>query len=164
MEVEFNVDILPPIWYTPAYLWCCCTEDKQNYRVFIGKVSGDDPTMTIKVFLWSPADGGGYAVQEEIPFNDTEDWHSLQVTWKEGEETLIILDDVEVRRVTNNYALPDFSNDAGKHLLGASPSHTRFYDGLMRNVKVHDVYIPEPSALLLLVIGGLCLAGYRYRR
>ena len=110
-----------------------------EYRIIL---SGD----ALQVLMWN---NGAYSTNFSVPFTDTTDWHSVKLTWMEGEETLLTLDGVTTS-VTNGSPLGDFASGAGLHAMGGYPegfAGGNGFAGMTRNVKIYDTYDPA-SALL----------------
>jgi hypothetical protein len=132
VELEFKADNLSgSIWYM-ADTWGGSTGE---YRLLLG----DDQ---LQAYLWN---SGSYAVAWTTPFTDTTDWHSLSMTWKEGEDTAITLDGVTTF-VANASSLADFTSGAGINTLGGYPTtpwSTFLFTGMTRNVKIYDTYSAE---------------------
>ena len=84
-----------------------------------------------------------------VPFTDTTEWHSLKLTWKEGEDTVFILDGVATS-ASNTAPLGDFTAGDGIHAMGGYPNGFaggNYFTGMTRNVVLSDTY--DPSSELL---------------
>jgi hypothetical protein len=128
--------------------------------------------------LWSDKGGasgtGGYAVNtgtgtgnQSIPFTDTSSWHTLDCAWKNGSPTLITLDGVVERTITNVGLLDSFTSGAGLNVLGALPQTppNSYFAGQMQNVVIRNTYaVPEPAACVTLTIGLIGLLAYAWRK
>lgn len=130
VELEFKADSTDEgcIWYL-ADVW---SGKNGEYRLYL-----DDDTLNGA--LWNQ---GAYSAQLSVPFDDTARWHRLKLTWKEGEETLLMVDGVAVS-VANGSPLGQFGSGPGMHVLGAYPSGgsgSSFFRGMTRNVRVRNYY------------------------
>jgi len=136
VEMEFMAeDLTGCIWYMGDVPGGSLGE----YRL---ELVGD----ALRGVLWN---NGTYSVDFSVPFEDTTEWHSVKMTWKEGEETLITLDGVTTS-ATNSTPLVDFASGPGYHVTGGYPEGWvggNYFTGMTRNVKVYDTYDPT-SALL----------------
>ena len=74
-----------------------------------------------------------------MPFDDTTEWHSIEMSWKEGEDTIITLDGVTYR-IVNDCSLEAFASSYGINVLGGYPANYFYYDGAIRNLKVYASY------------------------
>ena len=132
IELEFMADdVSGCIWYMADVVG----GSEGEYRILLG----DD---TLRGILWNH---GSYATDVSIPFTDTTEWHSLKMTWKEGEETLFTLDGVTTS-ATNSVPLGDFASGAGIHAMGGYPNGFaggNYFTGMTRNVKIYDTYNPS---------------------
>jgi hypothetical protein len=139
VELEFKADFLDSegcIWYMAD--------------AFGGTGAGGEYRVLwrdgrLNCILWN---AGAYVVTWSTPFDDTENWHSLSMAWKDGESTFINLDGAVVE-VVNNGVLIDFTSGEGMDVLGGYPSGgvgTSLFQGTTRNVKIDDAYnAPMPG-------------------
>ena len=137
VEMEFKADVVDGcLWYLSNDIFGA--GQTGEYRLYL-----EDSKLHIR--LWNEA--GDYAVASDVPFDDTTQWHSVSLTWKEGEDTLLTLDGVTTN-FTNEATLLDFTSGDGVHALGGYPNDTFTFEGMTRNVKVYDEYIvPEQTQL-----------------
>ena len=137
VEFEFKADAISGcLWYIADVFGGSVTGGE--HRIFLGD-------SKIYARLWSK---GEYAVIWEAPLTDTTQWHSIKMSWKEGEDTLITFDGV-TSKVANARALDDFTPSEGQHVLGGYPSGgagTVHFDGAIRNFKVHTTY-SQPAVI-----------------
>ncbi|MFA5203689.1 MAG: PEP-CTERM sorting domain-containing protein [Lentisphaeria bacterium] len=111
----------------------------------------------IKAFL---GDGHTYQVNwtSTFDFTDTENWHTLSLAWKQGQDTQITVDGTTYN-VANAFALNAFTSN--NNVLGGliyKTTQTYYYDGQLSDVVIRDTYaVPEPASLALLTLGGLAL-------
>ena len=130
VEFEFKADSVNGcMWYLADVFGGSASGGE--YRIFL-------QNSTIYAKLWTR---GAYAVEWEMPFDDTTQWHSIKMSWKEGEDTLITLDGV-TSNIVNAHTLEDFVSSVGLNVLGGYPNNSFFYDGDMRNLKVYPTYGP----------------------
>ena len=146
IDLEFKADgERGTLWYM-ADAWGG-TSAGGEYRLLIDN-------GTLYGFLWNT---DSYAAQFMVPITEGTDWHSVSLTWKEGEETSLTLDGV-TSTLVNTRSLEDFTSGEGVHVLGGYP-HTGYdsylFDGMTRNVVISDTYspvtVPEPSVVVLLL-------------
>ena len=130
VEFEFKADTVNGcLWYLADVFGGSATGGE--YRIFM-------QNSTIYAKLWNK---GSYAVEWEMPFDDTTQWHSMKMSWKDGEDTLITLDGV-TSNIVNARTLDDFAASFGLNVIGGYPNNSFFYDGAIRNLKVYPSYGP----------------------
>jgi len=179
VELEFKADSTANscIWYLADAYGGTSTGGEYRLYFWEGSLVGT---------LWN---SGSYAANINIPFEDTTEWHSLSMTWKEGEETQLTLDGVTTA-VTNDSSLMDFTSGEGQHVLGGYPSGgagSNLFDGATRKgdpsgdgfvggddldiVRANwgqgtppsPTAVPEPTTLVLLLGGWFGLLAARLR-
>ena len=146
IELEFMAeDLTGCVWYMADVLG----GSEGEYRIML-----QDETLIGA--LWNH---GTYATTIRVPFTDTTEWHSMKLTWKEGEETVLVLDGVTTS-ATNEAPLGDFTAGDGIHAMGGYPNGFaggNYFTGMTRNVIISDTY--NPSSELLGDLNGDGLVG-----
>jgi hypothetical protein len=160
LEGTVSLDFKANTTATPQSIWYLADSPggtTGEYRIGILNNS-------LNVDLWTDS---GSPVGWGTPFTDTSSWHSVAVTWKEGEKTQITLDGATTDLV-NSFSLKTFASTTGNHALGVNTSNggIRFFDGQIANVVVTNAYspVPEPSTIMLLTTGLVSLLAYAWRK
>lgn len=125
--------------------------------------------------LWQGA-AGAYAVSPgscTFAFSDTTAWHTLRLTWEQGQNTLMTLDggangSLSIANSVNLQSFTSTLNALGGYPQPGNPNS--FFQGSIRNVVLTNTFnsitIPEPSTITLMVNGviGLLACAWRKRR
>ena len=96
----------------------------------------------ISVALWN---SNGYAIQwQGVYSDDTTQYHTLSLAWKQGSPTVLTLDGAE-HSYTN--AVPLIAATSSYNDVGAYPGgNSSYFDGIIQDVVVRDTYdVPEAS-------------------